>query len=121
MDHADRAACSIRVVRDARFLSVNANNYLAVRVPAWSDEGYRENADIVLIWPQSIRPSILSQSAFRREASGRFRLIPYFNLRLTWDECLALTKDDWRTFRKAVHDGLTLVRTGRRVSNVLPV
>ena len=28
------------------FLSVNANNHLALRVPAWTDDGYRDEADI---------------------------------------------------------------------------
>ena len=100
--------------------SVNANNHLALRVPAWTDDGYREEADIALIWPQSYRPNGMSPREFRRASSGRFRLIPYGNLWLTWEECLALTPADWRVYGGAVHDGLTLVRSARRVSNVLP-
>jgi hypothetical protein len=115
----DRRACSVRLVRGARFLSVNANNHLAVRVPAWTDDRHRETADIVLIWPQSTRLSIMSPQRFRRESSSRFRLIPHFNLWLTWDECLALTSADWRVFRDAVHDGLTVARSSRRTSNVV--
>jgi hypothetical protein len=116
---SDRHACSVRLVRQARFVSVNANNHLALRVPAWTDDGFRDNADIALIWPQAKRPSIWSPAKFRRESSRRFKLIPYFNISLTWDECLALTMTDWRVFRNAVHAGLTLARTARRISNIL--
>ena len=117
---ADQRACSRRLTRGHRFLSVNANNHLALRVPAWTDDGYRDEADIALIWPQGHRPSSMSPREFRRASSGRFRLIPYGNLWLTWEECLALTPPDWRVYGDAVHDGLTLVRSARRVSNVLP-
>ena len=118
--HSDRKACSVRLVRGARFLSVNAHNHLAVRVPAWTDDGYREQADMVLIWPQSARPTFMSSDRFRRKASGRFKLIPYINLWLTWDECLALKSRDWQVFGEAVHSGLTMAQSCRRVSNVVP-
>ena len=115
---SDRRLCSVRLVRQERFVSVNANNHLAIRVPAWTDEGFREEADIVLIWPQAERPSIWSQAKFQRESARRFKLIPYFNLWLTWNECLGLRPRDWRIFREAVHAGLTMARTARRTSNV---
>jgi hypothetical protein len=117
---SDQRGCSRRLTRGGRFLSVNANNHLALRVPAWTDDGYRDEADIVLIWPQGDRPSGVSSGEFRRVSSGRFRLIPYVNLWLTWEECLSLTPADWRIYGNAVHHGLTLVRSARRVSNVLP-
>jgi hypothetical protein len=116
---ADRRACSVHLVRGARFISVNANNHLVIRVPAWSDAGYRVEGDILLIWPQATRPSVISPRRFRRESSERFRLIPHFNLSLTWDECIAMTKPDWLTFRRACHDALTLVRTRGWTSNVV--
>jgi hypothetical protein len=115
----DRRACSIRLVRGARYISVNANNHLAIRIPAWSDYGYRIEGDILLIWPQAIRPSIMSVQKFQGESSSRFKLIPHFNLSLTWEECLDLQARDWRVFRGAVHDGLTAVHTRRWISNVL--
>lgn len=115
---SDRRACSVYMVRGARFISVNANNHLALRAPAWNDERQRVDGDMILVWPQSVRPSVISEARFRRESSSRFRLIPHFNLMLTWDECLALTERDWRTYREACHDALTLVRTSRRPSNV---
>ena len=116
---ADRKVCSVRLVRQARFISVNANNHLAIRVPAWNDYRQRVEGDIILIWPQAVRPSILSASRFHEESSGGFKLIPHFNLSLTWDECLALTHKDWGVFRQACHDGLTLARTRRWTSNVV--
>ena len=119
IDPVDRRACSVRLVRGARFLSVNANNHLALRVPAWSDEGYPDDADVLLIWPQDTRPSIMAPAQFRRESAGRFKLIPYFNLGLSWDECLKLGRTDWKVFKEAVHAGLTMARTGRRTSNVV--
>lgn len=119
MAPADRRECSVRLVRGARFISVNANNHLAIRAPAWSDDGYRIDGDILLIWPQAVRPSVMSRAEFRRVSSGRFKLIPHFNLSLTWEECLELSERDWLVFRGACHEGLTLARTCRRTSNVL--
>jgi hypothetical protein len=115
----DRKACSVRLVREHRFISVNANNHLALRAPAWNDRRQRVEGDIILVWPQGVRPSIMSPSRFRRESSGRFKLIPYFNLSRAWDECLTLSKRDWKVFRQACHDALTLVRTRRWTSNVI--
>lgn len=119
MAPADRRECAIRLVRGARFISVNANNHLAIRAPAWSDDGYRMDGDIFLIWPQAVRPSNMSPAEFRRVSSGRFKLIPHFTLSLTWAQCLELSGRDWQVFRQACHDGLTLVRTRRWTSNVI--
>lgn len=119
MAPGDRSECSVRLVREARFISVNANNHLAVRAPAWNDDRQRIEGDIILVWPQSVRPSVMSPSRFRRESVGRFKLIPHFNLSLTWDECLGLSERDWKVFRQACHDALTLARTRRWTSNVL--
>jgi hypothetical protein len=114
----DRKACSVRRVRESRFISVIANNHLAIRAPAWSDRRKRYEEDIILIWPHGVRPSIMSPSKFRRVYGGRFKLVPCGNLYLTWDECLALSKRDWKAFREACHDGLTHARTRRWASNV---
>lgn len=114
----DRKACSLRRVRESRFISVNAKNHLVLRAPAWNDRRKRIEGDIILIWPQGVRPSIMSPSRFRRESSGRFKLIPCFNLSLTWDECLALSKRDWKVFRQACHDALE-PKTRRWTSNVI--
>lgn len=116
----DRKACSVRpLVRGAGFISVIANNHLAIRVPAWTDAGFRVEGDILLIWPQSTRPSVMSAKRFRQESAGRFKLIPHFNLSLMWEECLDLERCDWQLFRDAVNDGLTMARTRRRISNVI--
>jgi hypothetical protein len=114
----DRKECSVRRVRESRFISVNAKNHLVLRGPAWNDRRKRIEGDIILIWPQAVRPSVLSPSRFSRESSGRFKLIPCFNLSLTWDECLALSKHDWKVFRKACHDALE-PHTRRWRSNVI--
>ncbi len=119
MAPADRRECSVRLVRGARFISVNANNHLALRAPAWDDDRQRIEGDIILVWPQAVRPSIMSPSRFRRESAGRFRLIPHFNLALTWAECLALSRRDWSVYRQACHDALTLAHSSRRTSNVV--
>lgn len=119
MAPADRRACSVRLVRGARFMSVNANNHLVIRAPAWSDAGYRIDGDILLVWPQASRPSIMSPARFRRKQSMRFKLIPHVTLSLTWDECAELSSRDWRVFRQACHDALTLARTRRWTSNVV--
>ncbi len=119
MSQKARRACSFKLVRESRFLSINANNHLVLRVPAWSDAGYRISDDIILIWPQATKPSIMTQSRFRRESRSRFHLIPHFNLCLPWDEALSLSAKDWRIWSAACDDALSLVRTRRWVSNVV--
>jgi hypothetical protein len=87
----DRKACAVRLVRGARFISVDANNYLANRAPAWSDRMERYKEDMMLVWPHRVRPSIMTPSRFRRASAGRFKLIPYTTLNLTWQECLSMS------------------------------
>jgi len=77
------------------------------------------DADILLIWPQTLRPSIMSPATFRRAEVFKFTRIPHINLALSWDECLGLTEPDWRIFRQACSDGLKLARTRRWTSNVI--
>lgn len=115
----DRAQCSVRLPRGERFLSVLANNYLVFRGPAWSDYGERLDADLLLIWPKELRPSVLSRKEYAKVSGGSFDRIPCTNLPLHWDECLALSREDLRAFRSAVHDALTLHRTRRWPSNVI--
>ena len=116
---ADRRECSVYLPRGARFLTVNANNHMALRVPAWGDDKVRLDYDLMLIWPQAEGPSTIPAREFKSAARSRFRLIPYFCLSLTWEECLAFTARDWRIYRDAVHAGLWQVRTQRRKSNVI--
>jgi len=115
---SDRNKCSVRRVRESKFISVNANNHLVLRAPAWSDRGKRYEEDIILVWPHGVKPSILSPTDYRRAASGRFKLIPCINLYLRWEECMALSSDDWELFRKACHEAFT-PPTRRRTSNVI--
>ena len=113
----DRKECSARRVRESRFISVNANNHLAIRAPAWSDRRKRLEEDIILVWPHGVRPSIMSPSKFRHAYGGPFKLVACGNLHLTWDECLELSKRDWKLFREACHEALS-VPTRRCTSNV---
>ena len=115
---SDRKECGIRRVRESRFISVNANNHLAIRVPAWDDYRARLDGDILLIWPKGKPPSLFSPSRARREMAGRFVQVPCTNIMLSWDECLALSRADWRLFAEGVHIGLTGARTRKWTSNV---
>ena len=119
MDKRDQRQCSVHLPRGARHLSVNANNHLALRVPAWGDDKVRLDYDMLLIWPQAEPPSTVNPRAFRLAARSRFRLIPYFTLALTWQECLSFTARDWQVYRDAVHAGLWMARTRKRRSNVI--
>jgi len=114
----------VRLPRGQRFISINANNYLAVRTPAWEFQSAEYDADILLIWPEKIPPSFASRSEFRDVISstwknGSFKDIPYTLLPLTWDGCLSLSSQDWRIFRNACHKALTLVQSRRWPSNVI--
>jgi hypothetical protein len=113
----DRKACSVRLVVGERWISVMANNHLVIRAPAWGANKVKAEGDIMLIWPRSTGPSIMSPSRFRREWFHRFKLVPCVILSLTWAECLELSKRDWEAFRRACHDAL-VPNTRRWMSNV---
>lgn len=117
MAASDRKACSVRLVRGGQFISVNVNNHLVLRAPAFSDRKQRIEGDMILIWPKAIRPRFVSDSRFR--SAWRFDRIPHVSLSLTWEECLALSQRDWKVFQRACHNALTLVRTRRWTSNVI--
>lgn len=91
MDTHDREKCAKRLIEGGLFISILANNHLAIRAPAYSDNQRRlTRSDITLAWPRDVRPSVLSTSRFRREVAGGFgfKLVPrIMNLDLTWDEC----------------------------------
>jgi hypothetical protein len=115
----DRKACSVHLVPGKQFISVKANNHLVIRAPAWGANRVKaEEGDILLIWPRSKRPSIMSSSRFRREWFHRFKLVPCVILSLTWDECLDLSERDWKNFRQACHDAF-VPKTRRWMSNVI--
>jgi hypothetical protein len=114
----DLKQCSLRLPRGSRFISVIANNNLVIRVPAWSYDNERCEENFILIWPKGVRPNAMSLPRFRHASDWRFKRIPYVWLRLTWDECLSLSKHDWKLFRKACHEAFT-PRTRRWTSNVI--
>ena len=116
----DRKSCAIRLVRGAQFISVNANNHLVLRAPAWSDDKKRLQENLILAWPKRTRPSTLSPSKFHRQSGHGFKLVPHVtNVYLTWEECLSLSKRDWELYRQACHDALTFARSKRWTSNVI--
>ncbi len=109
---------SYRLVRDGRYLSVNAGNHLIFRPPAYSDDGKRQEADLYLIWPQSIRISVVSQHEWPRTSTGHFAAIPCFDIALNFADALSLRPNEWQTFGQACYDALYVKRTRRWVSNV---
>jgi hypothetical protein len=113
-----RRQCSFRIVNRGLYLSVNAGNHLVFRTPSYSDNGRRQDADLWLIWPQSIPISVLSKSEWKWASGVRFSAIPCFNVELSFDQALALRPHEWRIFANACRDALTVRRTRRWVSNV---
>jgi hypothetical protein len=114
----DRKQCSVRLPRGSRFISVIANSTLVIRAPAWGCDNERCEENFILIWPKKDQPSAMSPSRFRHASDWRSKRIPeYVWLRVTWDECLSLSKDDWKLFRKACHEAFTR-RARPYVSNV---
>jgi len=113
-----RRACSFRLVRNGRFLSINAGNHLLFRTPAYEDNGTRLDADLLLIWPQATRCRFIPRAEWPGLSRHRFKAIPCFNLQLFYDEVLALEPRDWRVFARACRDALYVRRTRNWVSNV---
>ena len=114
----ERQTCSRRLVRGALFMSVNAGNHLVARVPAWDDDRAALEADLLLIWPLSKKPSIWTEAEWRRRRGFGFAKIPYTNIGLSWNECLSLRKADWAVYRRACDDALNIVRTRSWPTNV---
>ncbi len=113
-----RQNCSFRLVKNARFLSVNAGNHLLFRTPAYSDDGTRQDADLFLIWPQDTRISVVSRRGWPRVSRHRFAAIPCFNIDLSFQEALSLQANEWQIFARACQHALFDRRTRSWVSNV---
>ncbi|MGQ0735067.1 MAG: HNH endonuclease [Acidobacteriota bacterium] len=116
--------CAVRVVQRGRFLSINAGNILLFRTPGRWDgvDGAAKQAenDVLLIWPEHTRLSVLSTREWRRieEGEGTFAALPCFNLPLDFRRVLEMNASDWRTFKKSCLDALRLGKGRRWVSNV---
>jgi hypothetical protein len=97
-----REASSFRLVREGRYLSINAGNHLVFRTPAYTDDGKRQDWDLYLVWLRSARPPIIKPSEWRRISSGGFRLAPdCTNVQFTYDEALSFGPAEWNVFAKA--------------------
>jgi hypothetical protein len=113
-----REQCSARVVRSGRFLSINAGNHLLYRFPAYADDGRRIDADCLLIWPKSRRPSILTPQAWKPYTKGGFHAIDAVNIDVDVLDVLKLNRADWKAFARACSDAITVRRTRNWASNV---
>jgi len=114
-----REKCSVRLVRNGSFLSVNAGNHLVLRTLAYTDDGARQDADVLLVWPCDIRISVVPRNQWSKvRGSHRFAAIPCFNIGLTFDEALSLETCEWRIFGGACRDALLVRRTRSWISNV---
>ena len=115
LEHVDDPVAFLKRARD--YLAPGAR--LIVTVPGGPMSafdrhiGHRQHFDRLKI------RSMLEQAGYSVERTY-LAGFPFFNLYLTWDECLALTPKDCRVFSKAVHQGLTPANSARRVSNGLP-
>ena len=113
-----RERSSVRLLKDGRYLSVNAGNHLVFRVPAYNDGGKRQDADSFVIWPANEPISVLNAAERKKAVAFRFRLFEGENLALSFDEVLTLTSEDWRRYRRACEDALTCRKTRDWPSNV---
>ncbi len=118
--------CSIRLVQRGRFVSINAGNILLFRTPGFFDGIDDPNAraragDVLLIWPESTRLSVLSRKEWQNieDGEGRFQALPCFNLPLNFKQVLGMSKADWRTFTNASIDAVRLGKGRHWVSNIL--
>lgn len=110
--------CSARLLKDGRYLSINAGNHLIVRVPFYTDSGKRTPYDALLVWPAGSLPSILSAQELPARKKFSFQLFSGVNLMLSFAEILALTPVDWQMFQKGCHDAMFLRKTRTWPSNV---
>ena len=116
--------CALRVVQKGQFLSINAGNILLFRTPGRWDgvDGADKEAenDVLLIWPEHTRLSVLSKREWREieQGEGTFAALPCFNLPLDFKRVLEMSASDWRTFTKSCLDALRLGKGRRWVSNV---
>jgi hypothetical protein len=114
------SGCSIRLVQRGRFLSINAGNTLLFRVPGVFDGVKDPDGDVLLIWPEGVRLSVLSEREWREieQGEGRFAAVAAFNLPLDFKEVLDMNNADWRAFTKACRDAVRHGKSRCWVSNV---
>jgi HNH endonuclease len=115
-----RSACSIRLIQRGRFLSVNAGNVLIFRTPGFPDGGRKPDNDVYLIWPEDTRISVLSRAEWRQiaEADGTFARLPCFDLLLSFEETLKMSRTDWVVFARVCREAMKVGKTRHWVSNV---
>ena len=110
--------CSIRLLKQGRYLSVNAGNHLLYRLPAYSDSGTKQDADAFVVWPASKLLSGWSLSDQDRIVAFRFRLFDAICLALDAQDILGFTSDDWGSFQSACEEALSCRKTRDWPSNV---
>jgi hypothetical protein len=97
-----RERCAYRLVREGRYLSINVGNHLALRTPAYSDDGKRQDWDLILVWLRSSRPPSIRPDEWSKISAGGFRLAPTCtNVHFAFDEARSFGSADWKTFATA--------------------
>ena len=112
--------CSVRLVQRGRFLSINAGNILLFRVPGVFDGVKDPDGDVIVIWPEHTRLSVLSRAEWREieAGEGTFAAVPSFNLPLDFQQVLKMNSGDWSAFTNACREAVRAGKSRHWVSNV---
>lgn len=96
--------CSIRLLKNGRYISVTTGNHLLFRVAAYSDAGVRQDADAFIVWPKGIRLTAFSTSEQKAAIAFDFKLFDGVTLALSSANVLAMTERDWRHYCRACEE-----------------
>jgi hypothetical protein len=113
--------CAVRVIGKGRFLSINAGNILLFRTPGFPDGAKEPTNDVYLIWRDTTRISVFSQTEWRAatRGGGSFAALPHcFDLPLSFEEVLGMTIADWSTFARVCRGAVGVGKSRHWVSNV---
>jgi hypothetical protein len=118
-----RKGCSTSLVQKGHFFSIKAGNTLVFRTQGFFDGKNEADGDVLLIWPETTRISVLSPAAWRPFAQGESSFaalseLPCFNLPLSFEQALKMREADWMTFAHACGEAVRVEKTRHWVSNV---
>ena len=110
-------ACSYRLVRAGKYISINIMNYLVFRAPAYSDLGGKPTYDCFLMYPNRL-DSITRIPEADKRVVFRFKHFDCVSLGLTYEELLGLTNRHWRLFAQACEMAMKAQKSRSWSSNI---
>lgn len=109
-------ACSFRLLKDGKYLSVNLDNYLLFRTPGYGDFAEKPQFDCLMTFPKDKVPDKLKP--IENRDVWLFSHLDCVNVGLSFSEALKLDEADWSLFKDACQMAQSARKTRTWISNI---